>query len=60
MKLLVDIGNSQVKWCYLDSNGLSDAENFKRNKTGDLMVFNLRYMGALSIMNSNYIEKVTE
>lgn len=26
-------------------------------KTGDLLTFNLRYMGALGLMNSNYIEK---
>ena len=33
-------------------------ENKKGYKTGDLISFNLRYMGALGLMNSNYIEKV--
>lgn len=34
MKLLVDIGNSRVKWATLDKNGLSDGQNFERSKTG--------------------------
>lgn len=29
-------------------------------KTGDLVSFQLRYMGALGLLNSNYIEKVVE
>ncbi|MBK8983237.1 MAG: alanine racemase [Ignavibacteria bacterium] len=33
-------------------------ENKSSYKTGDLISFNLRYMGALGLMNSNYIEKV--
>jgi predicted amino acid racemase len=33
-------------------------DNKKGYKTGDLVSFNLRYMGALGLMNSNYIEKV--
>lgn len=32
-------------------------DNSKGYKTGDLISFNLRYMGALGLMNSNYIEK---
>jgi predicted amino acid racemase len=32
--------------------------NRKGYKTGDLISFNVRYMGALGLMNSNYIEKV--
>jgi predicted amino acid racemase len=32
--------------------------NPKGYKTGDLISFNLRYMGALGLLNSNYIEKV--
>lgn len=33
-------------------------DNEQKYKTGDVMSFNLRYMGALGLMNSNYIEKV--
>ena len=33
-------------------------DNQKGYKTGDMISFNLRYMGALGLMNSNYIEKV--
>ena len=29
-------------------------------KVGDTMTFGLKYMGALSIMNSRYIDKVVE
>lgn len=32
-------------------------KNERGYKTGDLLTFNLRYMGALGLMNSNYIEK---
>jgi type III pantothenate kinase len=34
MKLLVDIGNSRVKWATLDKTGLSDSQSFLRAKTG--------------------------
>lgn len=33
-------------------------ENRQHYKVGDVLHFNLRYMGALSIMNSRYIDKV--
>lgn len=33
-------------------------DNLKKYKTGDLISFDLRYMGALGLFNSNYIEKV--
>ena len=29
-------------------------------KVGDIMSFSLKYMGALSVMNSRYIDKVVE
>lgn len=32
--------------------------NLKHYKTGDLISFNLKYMGALGLFNSNYVEKV--
>jgi type III pantothenate kinase len=34
MKLLVDIGNSRVKWATLDTDGLSPSQSFQRSKTG--------------------------
>lgn len=34
MKLLVDIGNSRVKWATLDDNGLAESQGFERSKTG--------------------------
>lgn len=34
--------------------------NGKKYKVGDLISFQLKYMGALGIMNSNYIQKVVE
>lgn len=33
-------------------------DNEKNYKTGDMISFNLKYMGVLGLMNSNYIEKV--
>lgn len=35
-------------------------ENEQNYKTGDLLTFHLRYMGALGLMNSNYVEKVVK
>lgn len=34
MKLLVDIGNSRVKWAIMNNSGLSDSQSFDRNKSG--------------------------
>lgn len=34
MILLVDIGNSRIKWTTIKSKVMSDSENFPRNKTG--------------------------
>lgn len=34
--------------------------NEKNYKVGDLITFQLKYMGALGIMNSNYIQKIVE
>ncbi len=33
-------------------------ENSKGYKTGDVITFKLRYMGALGLMNSNYVDKI--
>jgi predicted amino acid racemase len=32
-------------------------ENENNYKVGDIISFNLKYMGALSLLNSDYIEK---
>ena len=34
MKLLVDIGNSRVKWTTMDNSGLNESQSFDRNKSG--------------------------
>jgi len=34
MKLLVDIGNSRIKWASIDDNGLNGGQSFQRGKTG--------------------------
>jgi type III pantothenate kinase len=34
MKLLVDIGNSRVKWAVMDKDGLAESHDFQRSKTG--------------------------
>ncbi|WP_438971053.1 type III pantothenate kinase [Methylophaga sp.] len=34
MKLLVDIGNSRVKWATMDKTGIGESQNFQRGKTG--------------------------
>lgn len=35
-------------------------DNLQDYKVGDMIAFNLKYMGALSIMNSKYIDKIVE
>lgn len=35
-------------------------DNIKKRKVGDLINFKVKYMGALGILNSNYIEKTVE
>jgi len=39
---------------------LDVADNKRNLKVGDKIIFNLKYMGALSIMNSRYIDKIVE
>jgi predicted amino acid racemase len=39
---------------------LDIGRNEKSYKVGDLVSFQLKYMGALGIMNSNYIQKIVE
>lgn len=40
MNLLIDIGNSRIKWATLDDNGLSESQFFDRKNTGLKTQFN--------------------
>lgn len=40
MKLLIDIGNSRIKWATLDDNGLSESQFIERKTTGLKTQFN--------------------
>ncbi len=40
MKLLIDIGNSRIKWATLDDNGLSNSQFIERKTTGLKTQFN--------------------
>ncbi len=57
MKLLVDIGNSRVKWTTMDNNGLSDSHSFDRNKSGIKASLNKAWK-ALSDIESIYVANV--
>ena len=73
-RAIIDIGLLDInpKYLFPDDEDLEIIEassdmlvidlgsNPKKYKTGDLLSFNLRYMGALGLMNSGYIEKVLE
>lgn len=73
-RAIIDIGMLDVDPKYLISDhyefdivGASSdmliidlGENEKGYKVGDLLTFKLKYMGALQILNSNYIEKRVE
>ncbi len=73
-RAIVDIGYLDINPEYLmptDKNmNIVDAssdmlvidvgENNQKFKVGDLINFQLKYMGALGIMNSSYIDKIVE
>lgn len=73
-RAILDIGNLDIQPEYLvpksDDVNIVDAssdmlvvevgENEDDLKVGDMIAFKLKYMGALGIMNSNYIDKVIE
>ncbi len=72
-RAIVDIGLLDVDPKYLisgydfeivgsssDMMVINLGENTKKYKVGDLLSFHLKYMGALQILNSNYIEKRVE
>ncbi|HET8964501.1 MAG TPA: hypothetical protein VFM99_11415, partial [Chitinophagales bacterium] len=72
VRAILDIGLLDINHAYLlpedksiniieassDMLVLDLGDNKKNYKTGDLISFNLRYMGTLSLMNSDYIEKM--
>jgi type III pantothenate kinase len=57
MKLLVDIGNSRVKWATLDSDGLSASQSFPRGKTGIKAALNKAWK-SLSDIEAVYVANV--
>lgn len=71
-RAILDLGSLDIRTEYLipDDQGIDivgsssdmivvDLENASENyKVGDLVSFNLKYMGALGLLNSNYIEKI--
>lgn len=57
MKLLVDIGNSRVKWTTMDNNGLEESHSFDRNKSGIKASLNKEWK-TLSDIESIYVANV--
>ena len=59
-KLTPKVGTFDLAGASSDMMVLDLGENEKNLKVGDLVSFELDYMGALTLLNSNYIEKVVE
>lgn len=73
-RAIVDVGYLDIDPVYLlphdkdiaildassDMLVLDVKDNKKKYKVGDMIGFNLKYMGALGIMNSRYIDKIVE
>ena len=57
MKLLVDIGNSRVKWTTMDNSGLNESQSFDRNKSGIKASLN-KVWKTLSEIESVYVANV--
>lgn len=57
MKLLVDIGNSRIKWASIDDNGLNDGQSFQRGKTGIKAALNKAWK-SLSDIDAVYVANV--
>jgi predicted amino acid racemase len=55
--LLPDDGEFEILGASSDMIIINLGENPKKYKVGDLIKFQLKYMGALAILNSSYIEK---
>ncbi|MEX0882376.1 MAG: alanine/ornithine racemase family PLP-dependent enzyme [Cyclobacteriaceae bacterium] len=55
--LIADDGQFEILGASSDMLIINLMENPKKYKVGDLVKFRLKYMGALAILNSSYIEK---
>lgn len=55
--LIADDGEFEILGASSDMLIINLRENPKKYKVGDLIKFRLKYMGALAILNSSYIEK---
>ena len=58
--LILDEYDFEIVGASSDMLVIDMGENIKGYKVGDLITFKLKYMGALAILNSNYIEKRIE
>ena len=45
MKLLIDIGNTRVKFAFIESGRLADSQVFNRSKTGIKASLNSHFKG---------------
>ena len=59
-KYLISSYDFEIVGSSSDMMVINLGENIKQYKVGDLLSFHLKYMGALQILNSNYIEKRVE
>lgn len=59
-KYLISSYDFEIVGSSSDMMVINLGENKKKYKVGDLLSFHLKYMGALQILNSNYIEKRVE
>ncbi|MCX4188215.1 type III pantothenate kinase [Methylophaga sp. OBS4] len=57
MKLLVDIGNSRVKWTCVDKDGIAEGQSFQRSKTGIKASLNKAWK-ALTDISAVYVANV--
>ena len=55
--LIPEDGEFEILGASSDMLILNLKQNPKKYKVGDLIKFNLKYMGALGIMNSSYVDK---
>ncbi len=58
--LIPEDGEFEILGASSDMLILNLGENPKKYKVGDTVKFGLKYMGALSILNSSYVDKVVE
>ena len=58
MKLLVDIGNTRIKWTCIESGGLTESQSFNRSKTGIKASLNNQWK-TLKDISSIYVSNVS-